>query len=182
MIKKYIKLIVAITLIIIIVIATPMVNDFIIKLRYKKLYSEYVNKYAEEYGVDANLVYAIIKAESNFKEKAISASNAKGLMQLMYLTAKDVAKKIGIDLNEENILEPEININIGTKYLSILLNQYKNTEVALAAYNAGIGNVDKWIENGIIQEDGSNIENIPFKETNIYVRKVLRDYKIFGEL
>ena len=182
MIKKYIKLIVAIALIIIIVIATPMVNDFIIKLRYKKLYSEYVNKYAKEYGVDANLVYAIIKAESNFKEKAISASNAKGLMQLMYLTAKDVAKKIGIDLNEENILEPEININIGTKYISTLIQKYNCIEVALAAYNAGSGNVDKWIEQGIIKNDGSDIENIPYKETNNYVRKIVRDYKIYNDI
>lgn len=64
-----------------------------------------------------------------------------------------------------------------------LLNRYnKNYILAIAAYNAGIGNVDKWLEQGIISSDASNIENIPFKETNMYVRKILRDYKIYERL
>ena len=62
------------------------------------------------------------------------------------------------------------------------MEKYKNKEVALAAYNAGIGRVDNWIENDIIKEDGSNIEKIPYKETNNYVRKILRNYKIYQEL
>ena len=96
-------------------------------------------------------------------------------------TAEEVADKNDIELTEENILEPDVNINIGTKYISILLERYECVEVALAAYNAGIGNVDKWIENGTIKADGSDIENIPFKETNNYVRKIMRDYKIYSE-
>ena len=64
------------------------------------------------------------------------------------------------------------NINIGTKYLSVLLEKYKNVEVAVAAYNAGIGTVDKWIEQGTIKADGTDIENVPYKETNNYVRKI----------
>jgi soluble lytic murein transglycosylase len=64
----------------------------------------------------------------------------------------------------------------------MLLEKYKNKEVALAAYNAGIGTVDNWIEKGIINADGSNVENIPYKETNNYVRKTLRAYKIYEEL
>ena len=64
----------------------------------------------------------------------------------------------------------------------MLLEQYGNLELALAAYNAGIGNVNNWVEQGIIQKDGSDIENVPFKETNNYVRKILRDYKIYKEL
>ena len=60
----------------------------------------------------------------------------------------------------EKLLEPDTNINIGTKYLSILMQKYKNTEVAITAYNAGIGTVDTWIEKGIINQDGSNIEKI----------------------
>ena len=152
-----------------------------IKLLYKKGYSEYVSKYSQEYGVDENLIYALIKAESNFDASAVSNKNAQGLMQLMYSTAKDVAKKSGIELTEENILEPETNINIGTKYISTLLEKYECVEVALAAYNAGSGNVDKWIANGTIKADGSDIENIPFKETNTYVRKIMRNYEIYNE-
>ena len=93
-----------------------------------------------------------------------------------------MAKKNNIKLTEENILEPDININLGTKYISMLLEKYECVEVALAAYNAGSGNVDKWIANGTIKADGTNIENIPFKETNNYVRKIMRDYKIYNEL
>ena len=91
---------------------------------------------------------------------------------------------IDIDYNNirEELLKVDININIGIKYMANLLEKYQNTEVALAAYNAGIGTVDNWIEKGIIQSDGSDIENIPYKETNNYVRKILRNYKIYEEL
>ena len=153
-----------------------------IKTMYKKEYSEYVSKYSQEYGVEEDLIYAWIKAESNFDANAISNKNAKGLMQLMYSTAEEIAYKSGIELTEENILDPDTNINIGTKYISNLLEKYNCIEVALAAYNAGSGNVDKWIKNGTIKSDGSDIENIPYKETNTYVRKIMRDYKIYTQL
>src|SRR5699024_6910314 len=123
---------------------------------------------------------------SNFQIDATSGKGAKGLMQLMEETAKDVAKQVDIKIDVENIsqklLEPDININLGTKYISILLEKYQNIPLALTAYNAGIGTVDTWIEKGIIKETGEDIENIPYKETNQYVRKILRDYKIYQQL
>ena len=103
-------------------------------------------------------------------------------MQLMYSTAEDIAKRIDIDLNEEKILEPDININLGTKYISMLIQKYDNINLALAAYNAGSGNVDGWIEKGTLKADGSDIENVPFTETNNYVRKILRDYEIYKDI
>ena len=154
----------------------------ILKQIYKKEYSQYVEKYSEEYNVDKYLVFAIIKAESNFEPTAVSHKEAKGLMQLMYPTAEDVAKKVNVDLNEENVLTPEININLGTKYISMLMQKYENINLALAAYNAGSGNVDNWIQDGTLKDDGSNIENIPYTETNNYVRKILRDYEIYQKL
>ena len=175
-------LLLAVAIIILTVIVVICINKLMIKILYKKEYSEYVSKYSTEYEVDENLIYALIKAESNFKADAISNKNAIGLMQLMPATAEEVASTNNIELTEENILEPEVNIEIGTTYISSLLKKYECTEIALAAYNAGIGNVDKWIENGTIKADGSNIENIPFKETNIYVRKIMRDYKIYREI
>ena len=149
---------------------------------YKLEYTEYVKKYANEYNVDEYLIYAIIKAESNFEPDAVSHRGAKGLMQLMYSTAEDIAKRINVDLNEDNILEPDININLGTKYISMLIQKYNNTNLALAAYNAGSGNVDGWIEKGTLKSDGSDIENVPFTETNNYVRKILRDYEIYKNI
>ena len=175
------KLLIILVAIILIVIVARCINKLMMKMIYKKDYSEYVIKYSHKYEVDENLIYALIKAESNFKADAVSNKNAQGLMQLMFSTAEEVANKNGIELTEENILNPDININIGTKYISTLLEKYKCVELAIAAYNAGIGNVDKWIEKGIIKSDGSDIENIPFKETNTYVRKIMRDYKIYSE-
>ena len=156
------------------------------KTIYKKEYSEYVSKYSEKYGVDENLIYALIKAESNFNEKAHSTKDALGLMQLMESTAKDIVKKTDLEISSNNIreslLDSEININLGTKYLSILIEKYKNIEIAITAYNAGIGTVDTWIEKGIIKADGTDIEDIPYRETNNYVRKILRDYKIYKKM
>lgn len=149
---------------------------------YKLEYTEYVKKYSKEYNVDEYLIYAIIKAESNFEPNAESHRGAKGLMQLMYSTAEDIAKRINVNLNEDNILEPDININLGTKYISMLIQKYNNINLALAAYNAGSGNVDGWIEKGTLKSDGSDIENVPFTETNNYVRKILRDYEIYKNI
>lgn len=176
------KLLLAILIIAIIIIAVIGIRELMIKILYKKQYSEYVTKYSQEYEVDENLIYALIKAESNFNPKAVSTSNAKGLMQLMYSTAEEIAKKNDIELTEENILEPEINIRLGIQYISELIEKYECTELALAAYNAGSGNVDKWIKNGTIKSDGTDVENIPYKETNIYIRKVMRDYEIYADM
>ena len=180
------KLIILMIIVIVFIIAIIDIPTKIQKLIYKKEYSEYVEKYAESYNVDENLVYAVIKAESNFNSDAKSNKDAIGLMQLVESTAKDVSKKVDIQLTDdelkEKLLEPEININLGTKYLSILIDRYQNIEVAITAYNAGIGTVDNWIEKGVIKVDGSDIENIPYKETNNYVRKILRDYKIYTNL
>ncbi len=183
--KKQIT-ITAIVLILCMIIAFLNIPIRIQKIIYKKDYEEYVQKYAQEYNVDENLIYALIKAESNFNSKAKSSKDAIGLMQLMESTAQDVCKKTDLQISSdelsEKLLEPDININIGTKYLSILIQKYGNIEIAITAYNAGIGTVDTWIEKGIINADGSNVENIPYKETNNYVRKILRDYKIYTNL
>lgn len=182
--KKILKLIILIALIVLIannIDLKKVKNDFLKKI-YKTDYSTYVEKYAEEYNVDKYLIYAIIKAESNFDENAVSNKEAKGLMQLMYSTAEEIAEKIDLNITEESVMEPDININLGTKYISILIQKYENVGLALTAYNAGSGNVDKWIEENTLKKDGSDIENIPFTETNNYVRKILRDYKIYKEL
>ena len=180
--EKNKKLLIISTILIISIIAVICINKLMIKKLYKKEYVEFVSKYSQEYNVEENLIYAMIKAESKFEANAKSHQNAQGLMQLIYSTAEDMAKKVNIELTQENILEPEININLGTKYISVLIDKYGVIEVALAAYNAGTGTVDTWISNGTIKADGSDIENIPFKETNTYVRKIMRDYKMYMQI
>jgi soluble lytic murein transglycosylase len=166
----------------IILIATIILRNIILKINYPQKYSEYVEKYAKEFEIEKELIYAMIKAESNFKYDAVSSKGALGLMQILESTAYEVAGKIELEITKEEIINPETNICLGTKYISNLIQRYGNIELAVASYNAGIGNVDNWIEEEIIEEDGTDIENIPFKETNNYVRKILRGYKIYKQL
>ena len=173
-------------MIVIVFVFFGLMKNKILKIMYPKDYKNLVLLYEEQYNVDENLIYAVIKAESNFKSDVVSNKGAVGLMQLMEETAKDVARKNNIQVDFDNMKDElkkdDINIKIGVKYLQTLLEKYKNKEIALAAYNAGIGTVDNWIEKDIIKADGSDIENIPYKETNNYVRKILRDYIIYNEL
>ena len=151
---------------------------------YPQKYAEYVNQYAEQYGVDPLLIFAMIKIESNFNADAKSGSEARGLMQLMEETAVERSNIIDdSSIEAYDLYDPETNIKIGTSYLAYLIELYDgNIVLALTAYNAGLGNVEKWIKDGIIKADGSDIENIPYKETSNYVRKILRDYQIYLDL
>ena len=146
---------------------------------YPRTYLDYVETASQKYNVDKYLIFSIIKNESNFNNSISSNKGAKGLMQLLETTAAEVAGNIGY-VNGIDLSNPEINIEIGTKYYSTLYKKYQNAGLALAAYNAGSGNVDKWIETGIISKDGTDIENIPYKETNMYVRKVLQTERIYN--
>lgn len=140
-----------------------------------------MEKYSEENGLDKYLVYAVIKAESNFDPNVKSNADARGLMQLMEETAVERSNVIeNEDIEAYDLYDPETNIKLGTSYLSYLLELYDgNTVLAIIAYNAGLGNVKQWIKDGVIKPDGSDIENIPYKETENYVRKILRDYQMY---
>ena len=177
------KIILILIIVIISLILILLNINNILKLVYRQDYSEYVEKYAKENNIDSLLVYAIIKAESNFDDDAVSNKGAMGLMQLMDETAKEVATNELMEYNsEETLYNPEKNIQIGVKYFADLKEIFGNDAIAIAAYNAGMGTVNSWIEEGIIKADGSDIENIPYKETNMYVRKILRDYNMYQRL
>src|SRR5690606_4187022 len=125
-------------------------------------YDDIINHASETYGVDKNIIKSVILAESSAKENAVSSANAKGLMQIIDSTAK----YLGIN----NVFDPKENIMGGAKYLSELLRKYNgNLKFALAGYNAGPGNVDKY--NGIP----------PFNETHTYVKRVIGYLKNFEE-
>ena len=182
--KKKITIILFILIILIFLFGVFRIQNNILKLFYKTDYSKYVYKYSEQNMIDPYLTFSIIRAESNFNKESLSKSGAVGLMQLMESTAQEVANKKNLNnFTKEDLYNPEINIMLGTSYFKQLLEKYgNNTFIALVAYNAGIGIVDSWIKEGILNKDGDNLENVPYKETNMYVRKIIRDYKIYKDL
>ena len=151
---------------------------------YPTDYSEYVEKYSDEYDLDKHLVYSMIKAESGFDPNAVSPRDAKGLMQIMDSTGEWAAEKIGLeDFAAEQLLEPETNINIGCWYIARLLKQYnQNTELALVAYNAGSGNVSKWLKDENVSKNGRTLDRIPFEETRNYVEKISKYFSMYKKL
>ena len=146
---------------------------------YPRPYEPEVRRSCKEFDVDPHVVWAIMRQESAFNSNATSWVGASGLMQLMPATAKDEANKL--KLKDFDIYSPETNIRLGVAHLSWLLGRLKKLPLALAAYNAGIGNVSRWLPDGDF-DITEWIEEIPFDETLTYVRKVMANYKIYSAL
>ena len=131
-----------------------------------------IEKSAEEQHVSPSLLQAVILTESKFDAKAVSHVGAVGMMQLMPETAEWISEESG--LPSDNLASPDQNIPLGAWYLNYLLKKYHNNEVfALAAYNAGRGNVDEWIEKNKWPEGFTDMEKIPFPETREFVKSVV---------
>ncbi|WP_099320974.1 lytic transglycosylase domain-containing protein [Anaerococcus sp. Marseille-P3625] len=142
-------------------------------------YQDQIKKYSDKYNVDPLLTAAIVKVESDFDNDAQSHQNAKGLMQLLDETAKHSAEVIGEKYYPEKLNDIDYNLNLGVGYYDYLFKYYNNKELALAAYNGGVGNIDKWIDEGLLNKDDPDISKIPFNETRQYVTKVLSNYNVY---
>ena len=141
-------------------------------------YGDMASEAAADYDVDKALLYAVMKAESNFDEGALSPKGARGLMQMMPETAKWCGEKTGIE--NPDLLNPRESIRVGAYYLAYLINRYEGDErVAVAAYNAGHGRVDSWLSDKAVSPDGKTLSAIPYPETEKYVKKVMLFRKIY---
>jgi len=155
-----------------------------LKLVYPLHYTEYIIKYSNEYEIDPHLVAAIINVESNYDVNAKSQKEARGLMQISPNTGKWASGKLNIeDFSLESLYIPQINIQIGCWYINVLNEEFNgNLKLVLAAYNGGSGNVNKWLKDKQYSIDGENLHNIPFKETDEYVKKVLKNYSMYKKI
>jgi len=124
--------------------------------------------------IDAEVILAVIMAESSFRPYAQSHAGAQGLMQLMPSTAAWVAGLMGkTDFDPETIWKPEVNIALGSYYLNWLRRRYNgDMSLAIAAYNAGQGRVNSWLADPALSSDGMTLDTIPFVETRNYVERV----------
>ena len=136
-------------------------------------YQDIVDRYAAEYQLEKSLVNAVIFCESHFETEAVSSADALGLMQVTQETGWWAAEQMGIEAENLDLTEPDTNIRIGCWYLGWLTEKFDGvTETALAGYNAGHGNVSKWLADEAMSADGITLEEIPFEETKSYVKKV----------
>lgn len=170
--------------VIVLIIAVALNFKDIMKTFYPIKYSDYIMKYSQKYNLDPYFVTAVIKTESSFDKNARSSKNAYGLMQITSDTAEWAASKMKIDnFTTSSLYDPETNINMGCWYIDDLKKEFNgNMELVLAAYNGGRGNVQKWLKSREHSSNGKDLEYIPFKETDKYIKKVKVNYNIYKYL
>ncbi len=163
--KAKIKNIIICTVILFALGAVGMTLAFPIK------YDDVIQRECSKYGIEPSLVRAVIWTESKFDEKAVSPAGAVGLMQLMPPTAYYLAELMGKKIEYDDLLRAEVSVELGVFYLRLMIERFGNVKTALCAYNAGEGNVERWIESG---------EGIPYKETRDYVKRVSFAKRIYS--
>jgi soluble lytic murein transglycosylase len=137
-------------------------------------FGEIVTRACGEYGIDRNLFYSLIRQESLFEPDAVSWVGARGLAQIMPHTGRWIARKLGDrGFQTRDLLDPETNIRFGTYYLSVQLEDHEGDIMrALAAYNGGPDNVERWWEYSGAEDQDVFVEDIGFAQTDDYVRRV----------
>ena len=157
------------------------------KVAYPRKYSEYVTKYAEEFNVPEDFIYATISVESSFDPEAISRAGARGLMQIMPSTFEWLTsdEHLGEHLTPNMLYEPEINIKYGVYYIKYLYTKFDyNFDLVSAAYNGGEGNVSQWLLDERYSDKKGGLKDYPdeFGETENYVKKVREAREMYQKL
>jgi soluble lytic murein transglycosylase len=163
-----------------------------LKIGYPTAFKDLYNAEAERYGVNIAVLRSLTRQESGFNLRAVSTSNALGLMQMIPPTAAEVSKKLGLKIEiPDDMFRPEVNIPMGSFYISQMLDQFQgNVPVALAAYNAGPTKVKIWIElrpevstlvatQSSLPLDELWFDELPWTETSFYVKAILRNILLY---
>ena len=156
--------------------------DLVIQ-NYPMEYEALIRARAEENGIPPAYAAAVILAESSYRPDAVSSANAQGLMQLLPSTAEWIAGKYDEVYLEGCLFDPETNVKYGCWYLGFLMRRFGgDMRCATAAYHAGQGTVDQWLQNPEYSADGISLDAIPYGSTDAYVKKVLKYYEKYQEL
>lgn len=149
------------------------VDPHFLRMYYPRKFEDEIRKSSEKHQVDPYAIMALIHQESAYLPTARSSVGATGLMQLMPPTAREIGKRLNPTFSESRLVDPETNIELGTYYLKSLLRETGGSlELALAAYNAGPGNVRKWRRQFGNRPIDEFIEMIPYSETSNYVKRI----------
>jgi soluble lytic murein transglycosylase len=156
--------------------------DWYLRLRYPLQYEPILTAHADNYDLDPALLAAVIYSESKFDPTAVSTAGAIGLMQLLPDTAQGIADHTGGgNFTTADLYDPELNIRYGAYYLKRMQRKYsdhpQSLDLALAAYNAGQGNVDRWVE---ATAPGAPVR-IPFRETRDYLERVHAAQRVYQQ-
>ena len=155
-----------------------------LRLAYPLEYEGMIEEAAEKAGITPALLRAIAREESSFAPRARSRAGARGLVQIMPATGRSLAQRLGLtDYSTEQLNEPETNLRLGAAYLAFLRDRFDGRwPLAPSAYNAGQGNLDRWIARDELGELDLFIEAIPFDETRRYTRRVIQSYAAYAFL
>lgn len=170
--KKFIKVIA-------IVLVAVTVSGFLMRktamrIIYPDKYSDRVVAAANEYGIEPNLLFAVIHTESGFDPNAESYAGARGLTQITEDTFDWLLTKTGEDYTFDDLFNADISIKYGALFLGLLKTEFGNDRAALAAYHAGRGSVNSWLKNSEYSSDGETLDKIPISDTAHYVNKVTK--------
>ncbi len=165
---------------------------FLKKITYPVCFAATVFEQSRSQGVDPFLVLSVMKRESTFDQAAVSRAGAVGLMQLMPGTARSIAAYLGEDATNLDLTDPDVNLRYGTWHLGRLIGRYSDSVVAaLAAYNAGEDNAERWLRSALRSEPGQAaagpddfvyMESISYRETREYAHRVLADLHTYRAL
>ncbi|MBN1521593.1 MAG: lytic transglycosylase domain-containing protein [Candidatus Aureabacteria bacterium] len=168
----------------VVVLSILVFHKLVSNLFFPEEYRGIVKKYSSQYDLDPLLVSAVIYVESHYDPSVVSNKGAVGLMQVLPSTAETVARREGSqNAAVDDLKNPEFNIKIGCSYLRYLLDRHDNSvPAALAAYNAGGANVNKWVSAGEGENFQKVLEDYGFKETKNYVENVQKIYQNLTKL
>jgi soluble lytic murein transglycosylase len=156
---------------------------YMLRARYPLRYRELIVSAAHAAGLDPAMVAAVIYCESGFRPGVVSPAGAVGLMQVMPETALWLCELEGMEpVSGDALTDPATNIALGCAMLRRMIARYRDTDTALAAYNAGPGRVDAWLADERHTGDGRTLSDIPYPETLAYVRKVRSAYEKYSAL